>query len=224
MAIKKHAIKGNGLTQLRSSRSSSDGTTLTETESWTGAYAELKLKQDAVIARVKGTTLEPTEADHGRLTIVRESVVPSDGSIESGPFEIITEVLWQELRKPVESHPIFAELSDALIKSAKDKAASDGPAEAPDDELAAKLYSKLVRGNTEYSTGVPLVRRTTTKISGNLTAGNAWFRDTPPVVPPGGWEFLKTADERRRDGTAFNQVEEWTGANEWDPDLYPAAP
>ena len=86
-----------------------------------------------------------------------------------------------------------------------------------------KLRSSVTSsdGTTEWSTGVPVVRRTTTKRTGKEDKGKAWFRDTPPVDVEGDWEFLKTVNETRRDGKSYTQTEEWTGAKEWDHDLYP---
>ena len=69
---------------------------------------------------------------------------------------------------------------------------------------------------------MPVVRRTNTKVNGSLTThGGAWFRDEPPVTVDGQWEWMKTRDERRKDGKSFTRTEEWMGATIWDHDLYP---
>ncbi|MEO5915559.1 MAG: hypothetical protein ABIS50_15100 [Luteolibacter sp.] len=222
MAVNHKSVKGTGLCKLRSSITSNDGTTLTEVETWNGPYSELKTKQLSVVLGVKGTNLVPTEADHGILTITREVDLSTTGD-STVPNQEIIEVLWPELRKAVETNLFFKDLTDAQIQSVK-KSVAAGEAYSPeDDPVAAKLWSKLARGNTEWSTGVPVVRRTTTKRTGKETKGKAWYRDTPPVDVEGDWEFLKTVNETRRDGKSYTQTEEWTGAEKWDEDLYPVA-
>jgi hypothetical protein len=219
MAIKEKAIKGKGIVQLRSVRTSQEGNTFTETQTFTGPYADLVAKQNANLG-AKGTNLEPTEANHGKLTLTFESQT-SDYHFD-GRRETFTEVLWQELRKPVETNPCFKDMSEADIVAVK-KAIENGDPIPTEGELVAKLYNKLARGTTEWSTGVPVVRRTTTRVRGDLTGGKAWFRDDPPISVEGDWVWMKTVDERRRDGKSFTKVEEWQGAEEIDEDLYPIA-
>lgn len=226
MALKKKAIKGTGLVQLRSVRSSSDGTTVTETETWTGSYSELKTKQDSVLLKVKGTQLEPTEADQGKLTITREAQLTGEAA---QPHEITTEVIWQELRQHISLNPYYDDLSETdkatIIAAARDGNPSPTEGEVTGDEtMILKLYNGVKSGQDSWSAGVPLVRRTTAKVGGNIGGGAAWFRENPPITVDGEWEWLKTADERRRVGTSFSQVEEWTAATTWDTDYYPESP
>jgi hypothetical protein len=223
MSLRSKAIKGSGLTKLRSTVTTSDGTTETEVETWTGPYSQLLTKRNAVKLSVKGTNLSPTEANHGQLTITRET----DISAESGatvPNQSYIEVLWMELRRPVETNPYFDSVSaetKKLVKLAAESA--DDGAVAGFDTIARDLYDMLIAGTTEWSTGVPVVRRTTTKRVGNEAKGNAWFRDTPPVEVEGDWDYLKTADETRRDGKSYTQTEEWTGGKNLSEKLYPIA-
>lgn len=220
MALSKKAIKGSGLIQLRNSDSSSDGTNLTQTETWTGDYADLIIKRDAVCLTVKGTSLTPTEAGQGELRITRE--ISLTGGARPPSVETI-ELIWQELRQAVELHPFFAELTPDEVKEVK-RLADDPDATISEVSAATgaiELYELLTKGVTEYSLGVPVVRKTTTNVAGNLGSGNAWYRENPPVSIAGGWQFLKTADERRATGRRFDRVEEWTGAKEWSVILYP---
>jgi hypothetical protein len=219
MAIQKKPIKGQGLVQLRSSISSTDGTTVTETTTFTGPYAELKLKQASLIFTAKGTALTPTSAGEGQLTVTQETELTAEYA--AVPGTVTTEVIWQELRKPVETNPFFADLTPAQIADAKLKVEADPPW-SPTNELAAKLYEKLVRGTTEWVTAVPVVRRTTTRVRGDLAGGGAWFREDPPIAVDGSWEWMKTTDDRRREGKSFTRTEEWTAAESWDEDLYPS--
>jgi hypothetical protein len=219
MARIQKPIKGKGIVELKSIRTSQDGNSFVEVKTYTGPYSELKVKQDANLG-AKTTHLEPTEAGMGKLSITFENQT-ADYNFD-GRRETFTEVIWQELRKPVETNPYFAELTTDQILKVKKAIDEGGP--APSEGSTAgeiELYDLLAKGTTEWSTGVPLVRRTTTRVRGDLAGGNAWFRDAPPIDVAGSWQFLKTADERRRDGKSFTKVEEWTGAEEWDANLYP---
>ena len=210
---------GKGCIQLKSSYTTEEGTTITETEKWTGPHADLLVKLRAVFQLVKSTSLTPTGAGEGELTIVRETV--SDNS--RLPKTVTLEVIWQELRLPIEQHPHFASLTPQeirIIQEGRDDGLYAGFPFGDDGcgEALAKMYQKHL---SEYNTGVPVVRRTTTKQSGNLAAGNAWFRDTPPIDVPGGWDWLKSADDRRREGKSYTQIEEWIGGKKLDDILYP---
>jgi hypothetical protein len=220
MAIHKKDIgNGTSLVKLRNSESTSDGTVINETETWTGAYAELKIKRDAVFRGVKSTSLTPTEAGQGELKITRETTLTGG---DRPPSVVTTEVIWQELRLPVTEHPAFSGMEVSVIKGIV-AAAEDPDGIAPEEPTELALYNLLSKGTTEYATGVPVVRRTTTNIAGNAGSGNAWYRENPPITVDGDWEFLKTADDRREVGRRFDKVEEWTGAKVWDPTLYPPA-
>ena len=220
MAIKTHKIKGTGLVQLRSVRTSQEGTTFREVVTFTGPYADLVKKQNANLG-AKETHLEPTEANHGRLTITTEKTL--EGVEPDSNHETFIEVVWQELRQSIFLHPMFKDLTDEEIIQIEEAATSRPRQPVPTEgEMQLKLYNYLAKGTTEYSTGVPVVRKTTTRVRGDLAGGNAWFRQNPPIEVDGTWQFVKTADERRRDGKSFTQVEEWTGSKKVDPDLYPA--
>jgi hypothetical protein len=220
MSLHKKTIKGSGLVQLRDSVSSSDGTSVTTTETWIGDYSDLRTKQNSLILQVKGTSLTPTEADQGELTITREVTIPAYEGNPSPESVVTIEVLWVELRKPVLEHPAF-QFEISVIKSIQAEAEAEDGGTPPAEPNELKLYELLAKGVNEYAVGVPVVRRTTTNVRGNIGSGNAWIRDTPPVSVTGEWEWLKTADERRQVGRRFDQVEEWTAANTWDEILYP---
>ncbi len=217
MAINKKSIKGSGLVQLRSSYTSNDGTTLSETETWTGDYAALQTKRDEVCLIVKGTSLNPTEASQGELKITRETTLT--GGSRPPSVETI-EVLWVELRKPVQDHPAFAEMTADEKKQVLNQAADPDTNIAEVSTSGIDLYELLAAGTTEYAVGVPVVRKTTTNVQGNLGGGNAWIRSNPPVEVDGAWEWMKTSDERRETGRRFDRVEEWTGATKWNVILY----
>lgn len=218
MGVNRKSIKGAGASKLRSQITTSDGVTENEVETWNGPYDELRIKQKSVQRGAIQTNLIPGTGGQATLTITRER---ETGESSTVPSKKTVEVIWQELRRPVESAPIFAELSDEQILKVKKAIANGDPLPADTGSLEAKLYKKLARGNTHYSVGVPVVRQTLTKKSGPIKSGNAYVRGNPPVEVEGGWQFLKTADERRKDGQSYTQVEEWSGADEIDADLYP---
>lgn len=214
-----------GITKQRDVTSTSvsgDTVTRTITETWVGPYDILKKKQEAVWRNVISTGLNPTAADGGQLTITREEKIVSQSANNSLP-PATTEVIWQELRLPIAQHPYFSTLTAdqvRLIRAAAEGAEEEATLPPDAGPVGAKLYSLLAAGTTEYATGVPVVRRTSTRRAGNAGGGNAWIRGNPPVNVAGDWDWLKTADERRKDGDTFTLVEEWTGAKEWDTDLY----
>ena len=212
---------GTGIIKIRDTRTTNDGTQ-TKVETWKGPYKLLEAKQNAIGFTAKSTNLAP-DGPNGILTITYEIPAPEDYQFTGSQTSI--EVVWQELRKPIEQHPMFKNVPATEKKKAKDAAELEGEASEAAaqqlDTIAKKLYDFLINGTTDYNTGVPLVRRTKTRMAGSEGGGGAWFRDKPPVSVPGSWEWLKTADERRKDGRAFTLTEEWTGATEWDKELYP---
>jgi hypothetical protein len=212
---------GTGIKKIRDIRTTNDGTQ-TKVETWKGPYKLLEAKQNAIGFSAKATNLAP-DGPNGILTVTYEIPAPEDYQFTGSQTSI--EIAWMELRKPIEQHSMFKNVPATEIKKAKDAAELEGEASEAAaqqlDTIAKKLYDYLIKGTTEYSTGVPVVRRTKTRQAGNQGGGGAWMRDSPPVSIPGGWDWLKTADERRKDGRSFTLVEEWTAAMEWDKELYP---
>ena len=216
-----------GISKLRDAVATSiSGSTITRTitETWVGPYVLLQRKQESVWRTALNTSLTPTAADSGQLTYTYEQKIDLGTEGTQLPEPTI-EVIWQELRKPVTEHPAFASLSAETIKAIRDAAEEpleDATLPPEAGEAGGQLYDLLIKGVTEYATGVPVVRRNSTKRAGDAGGGNAWTRESPPVSVPGSWEWMKTADERREDGDTFTLVEEWTGANSWDSTLYPS--
>ncbi|MEI6491595.1 MAG: hypothetical protein WCO94_03520 [Verrucomicrobiota bacterium] len=203
------------------------GQTLSNSDVWEGPMAELLLLQQDIKGSYTTTQLTPTKGGHGKLTA---TITTTPNSSEPGApkGDITIEVEWVELRLPIESNPAFAEVTPQYIAWAKmwakDPSTYTGPS-LGEGTPVSKLATLLSTGPTEFSTGVPVVRRTT-KNASNLAKGFAWYRDTPPVdVPRGGsggsWEWMKTVDRRTRVGTDIQMIEEWTGSLKWDSTLYP---
>lgn len=207
---------GTGLVKEKSVRATTP-TSITLTETWTGPYLELQIKQDSVILTSKSTALSPTDAGDGELTIVYESVVEEEAELPPP----VNELIWSELRLPVQEHPAFNGVSAQRKKEIKAAAESEDGT-APTDPAEKKLYDLLAAGTTEYAIGAPVVRRTQT-LDRAPGGGDAWVRATAPTLAPDGYEWLKTANETREESGTYTHTEEWTGAKKWDDILYPAS-
>jgi hypothetical protein len=219
---------GSRIVELRPSVATT-ATTMTTTRTFTGAYGALKTKQDALSGSGTKTQLTPTTAGEGTLTITVEKPLTAtpeqNGTATMGEGrQVSTGITWMELRKDIATNAMFADVSPGDMKKARDYAAMEnGDAKAAAlPTLAKKFYDYLVKGTTDYAIGYPVAKRTTTKSVGEIGGGGAWFRDTPPFDHPSGWQWMKTADDRTKEGSTYTQTEEWTGAEEWDSDFYPA--
>ena len=206
--------------------SSQWGAVTTVSDVWEGTMAELLAHRDSIMGAYTTTQISPTKGGHGRLVASITNESPGGGSPGPTGDETI-EVEWVELRLPVEKNSFFHDLTNET-KGVIRKLATAG---AKADELSVitdgsdwaivfALYELIAGGTSDYSTGVPVVRRTT-RGAGSLTKGSAWYRETPPATIPGDWEFLKTCDRRTKVGGTVHRIEEWTGSAQWDTDLYP---
>ncbi|MFZ4774637.1 MAG: hypothetical protein ACOYM3_04695 [Terrimicrobiaceae bacterium] len=196
---------------------------------WEGPMSELIAYRDTIKSAYTTTQIAPTKGGHGRL-VATISTVPGTGAVSAPTGDIMIEVEWVELRLPVQSNPAFDELTELGKRNILNAATASPPVEfsalgLSGFESAEPLYKLILKGTTEWSTGVPVIRRTTKNASG-ISRGSAWYRDTPPVsVPRGGsggtWEWMKTVDRRTKIGADIVQIEEWTGSETWDAILYP---
>lgn len=158
------------------------------------------------------------------------------------------EVEWVEVQKPVEQHPIFHSGEFSLsIQDWTDVAAWEDEPDAAlrrefmykgadgDDVIlgtpARKLAEKKAHGTTSYMVFPPVLRRTQARRT-NVSSSAAGGRQDPPeefgTLPkqPNGsaYVWFKTADRSVRAGKngKWQRVEEWTGFDHIDEDLYPA--
>lgn len=214
------------ITQLRdteSSRLEEGGVKLTRTVVYHGQYTALKALRDSLLFTAKTTQLSPEDAGQGTLTVTYENPVdlPDDGGDPPPP---VYEVIWQELRQPVEQAPPFSDLSNEDLQEIEEALSGEGDAPT---EAGAKLnlYNLKRRGVNEYALGVPVVRATLSGLTTRPSAEKAWTRSSPPgeAGGPAGYEWMLTASEVRNDGETFTSVREWTGAETWDPILYPSS-
>ena len=132
-----------------------------------------------------------------------------------------------QLEKSITEHPFFADtLSADAINTIVQAAEAGEP--LPDfsssggQTKATGLYNRLRAGVESYIVFAPLVRKTT-PLGAKPDDLEAGIREDPPEEPGGTWQYLKTADRAVSPGqdSAWDRIEEWTGADVWDPILYP---
>ncbi len=90
--------------------------------------------------------------------------------------------------------------------------------------LIAGLASKKLRGTTHYIVPAPILRRSTySNTKPTLGGMGKRVAEAPFENAPAGYQWLKTADRLiyRSNLNRWERTEEWTGADLWDPDLYP---
>lgn len=146
------------------------------------------------------------------------------------------EIEWTQLEKPIESHPMFADIDPDLdlpmvqkyfeAKNYTERAEIKAYLSTAGDsgQLCLLLIDKKERGIESYLVFAPVVKSTyTSKLPAqDSTAGT---REDPPTAAkaPTGFQWLRTGDTSRRTGTKgrYERTAEWTGCDEWDEDFYP---
>lgn len=195
------------------------------------------------VARVK---LTGGPGGTGRLTVALAS--SANGAVTVIPTEkaVDWQVEWTLVERPLEQHPTFAELftspgSLSAIekwKNLPDKyIAQKSQFRVPDniDDPSVwtplsgntKLFcEKLAKGISAYQVQVPVVRKTETTVSGpGLNASSkCGRRENPPKFDTLADDWLKTADSWSKTGSSrWEHLQEWTGFDSLDPDLYPSS-
>lgn len=88
---------------------------------------------------------------------------------------------------------------------------------------AQHIAAKILRGQTSYVVPAPVARRTTRTYSVPATSA-CGQRENPPTATgaPTGYEWMKSSDRRLRQGAhgKWERIEEWTGADKIDADIY----
>lgn len=173
--------------------------------------------------------VERTPGANGQLTVtLKPNPLPDQDSKDADKPTL--EVEWMELQKRIETHPRYAaagakELtSDDLqaIDLWKNSTAGDRASKYGSlSDNAKDLVAKILKGQDSYVVFYPLIRRTTPRSS--APSGTNAGKISNPPIDVAGFHFLKTADRYIRRGTSWSQVEEWTGAESIDTDLYQEA-
>lgn len=194
---------------------------------------------------VRHYKLTKLEGGIGRLVITARKEYGNSG-IDAGEGDELStyEVDNQQLEKPLLSHPRYVAAgvntedangnsvagfvsmymnaaTSAERKTVRDDVAKSGcPAAAKN--LFPEIIGKLMLGRDSYIIPAPVLRITTPSVNrpGTTTVG----KKVDPSFPgkPAGYEWLGTADRSIRRGKSgtWERVQEFTGADEWDPQLY----
>lgn len=207
---------------------------------YNGPYKSLLLGKPAkgsVIARFPGyyvteVSVTPTGAGEdgpGLMTFTIESVVI--GGTSSPADETKVNIESGRLEKSIYSNPFYDELGDEY-KAEVRKAIEAGdtmppPIEAEGDKpaKAAKLFYKLINGNTHYVETSPVVTITTfsfTRPLAGRTGRGTRVTEKPHPAAPDGYVWLKTVDDINQDGARgkWQRVQKWEAADDWDVDHY----
>jgi hypothetical protein len=197
---------------------------------------------------VSNTKVKRIAGAKGALTITMESYVPETHSIEqSEPYQPQYEIEWVEIERKLEQHPryqtggakAFTDEDFASLPKWEDEADpalkkifkftivnADNKKETKElSENAKDLATKKLRGQESYIIYSPVARRTSQ--SRDVPVTSPCGKRQTPAVPsvPSGYVWLKTADRATRTGRygKWERIEEWTGADFWDEDIYPTA-
>lgn len=212
-----------------------------------GKYADL----EAIVPKKGGTfeglqvvsaELSPAKGGMGLLSVtgLKRSTSASTGDPESD--ETIYEVEMAQLEKPILCHPSFKVYAEQIeLWRAGDPAqrAAYKYTDAAGNEgvalqgMALKAAQLILRGVESYLVFSPVCRRTTRVSAAAVdewtdVGGACGKRGSPPNecagMVSGQWQWLKTGDRAvQTAGAGAERAEEWTGADEWDADLYEAA-
>jgi hypothetical protein len=212
------------------------------TRTFNGTFSALmaaRPKRLQVLPGYNGFYVDDVRVQKDKGTTGRMTIVLTNAPIQSpDQTEAVLEIEWVEVNKKLETHPryqtdgekplddndldIIEEWKNASTAQERSAvyariAAEGGYPEAKD------FVDKLKRGEDSYNIGAPVVRLTTNHFTKPKTS-KCYFREQPPgdaAVP--GYKYLKTADRVFRHDRAWQRVQEWTGAESIDEDLYPAA-
>jgi hypothetical protein len=199
---------------------------------------------------VQDASLKKEKLNQGVLTVNLIGLNPSNPTTGSSDttLKVLVEIDWIAVQKDLRASTFWLEI-DSKIDSAgwariekwknepnpalkvfgtdpytfKFKDANEAIVTLSAAESIAAM--KIIKGGEGYNVYAPIIRKTTT-FSKQPTPGNAGFivASVPVDVDiPDGYEWLKTAcrDTQNQD-KSWQRSEEYTGADEWDPDLYPS--
>lgn len=182
-------------------------------------------------------TVEPLKGKMARLIYV----------LEYRNTNAVQEVNWQQIQKPLALNPRYSatgakplttdDLSDLETWKAQTDAADNMKAwKVPGKSTNGGLLSanaqdyaaKWLKGTDNYIVFQPICRQTTIWYT-SLTTGSdlgKYIDGTAmgSIIPgrPTGYKWLKTSDNAHYENGFWSRVEEWTGSDNVDSDLYPS--
>ena len=208
---------------------------------WGGTYAALNVVQpskgDTYIdypgKPVQSSTLVPRRGNLGQLTILLSDRVEVEGETAEELKER-WEIDWQRIEKDLVQHPYIADdaTADDIVEQvelwknseaklrAKLKYLDENGAEQELADKALEVAKKLLRGQESYIVFAPSMRLVK-DYQGRPDDTAACGFIAVPTVNVSGYVYLKTGDRlMQMADDVWQRVEEWTGADAWDTDLY----
>ncbi|PTY03894.1 hypothetical protein DB346_03020 [Verrucomicrobia bacterium LW23] len=207
------------------------------TRVWQGPYESCLAARPPMNQAMSGTPADllvsnarvvHMEGGKGELTVTLSKEGRGDSEEEEEPYQAKYEVEWLRVEKKLESHTYFRDLTTSDLDKlreweGKDKASERATAYAALSSLAKELADKKARGQDTYLIYTPIARRTML-VNNMPTVTPCGVRENPPAgcKAPSGYDYLKTACRGTKTGTfgRWELIEEWTGVDEWDPDIY----
>lgn len=203
---------------------------LSQVQTWEGSLTQV---QEKFLAEQNNWQSASAQRNGPNVVLTLERTFPAPPEYPQDRGEEKTvEVIWREVMLPLRQAPGLlagieaGTISPGILDEIDLEKGRGGMSEWTEDDnpLYIEYVRLLAKGITEFPSAVPVVRQTTSRQNSSqnqLGLGEAYVRDSPPVDVPGGWEWLKTSDERRRDGRTYTKVEEWTGGKELSTLIYP---
>jgi len=144
----------------------------------------------------------------------------------------VYEIEWVESQKDLLTHPIYRQGGTRLLNDTDLDQIEDWKSRSSASERTAKFdglsnnakhaATKLRRGTDSWVAYSPVARVTTIHPSKPNTGGCGTRNAPPAECSVGGYTYVKTADRLARRTRQWERVQEWTGAEYVDPDLYPS--
>lgn len=176
---------------------------------------------------VDSAELSPRQGGLAKLTI---RLVPSTAfETAEDPLRETVEIDMAQIEKPILTHPkltgdmpanlaLWRDGADEALKRA-DKYKDAAGNEKTLTETEKKWAAKIRAGVESYLVFAPVITLTGS-YDGRPESDVPGHIDTP-TVSVSGFEYLKTCDRVRQNADrTWERVQQWTGADKWDADIY----
>jgi hypothetical protein len=188
--------------------------------------------------RVEKVTIQKRPGGKGVMSVTLAYRNPNPDNADDATFDPTEEVEWVQIQKELRTAPIYS-TGGAKTLTPKDVAGADlwlgqgGKADFTytDGQGATQTLSanaqhyaaKLAKGETSYIVFAPVARLTYQSRTKPTTTACGKRGAAPISSAPSGYDYLSTADRAIRNGRfgKWTRTLEATGADAWDPDLYP---
>lgn len=208
-----------------------------------GRYADLKTQVPARGSTYDGLTVVHSELlpAKGGMALLTVTGTDSSASRHTGDNDapgIDHEVEMALLEKPILCHPKFKAYAEQVTMWRDGNPALRSAFKYEDENHdiqslnghALDVAKLILKGVESYLVFAPVARRTTSSEKPAVKAfgavgGKAGKIDDPPgkllAMVAGSWKWLKTEDRAvERSGGGSQRIEAWTGADDWEEELY----